>query len=96
MADLVNQFENLNLICNVRSDTVLYDLPPALTGKRGRPRKHGDKLLLDHIALSKPETGDFMIGVIPVITNLWKDKVVYAVVTAPKKGMEAAVFSYAQ
>lgn len=86
VAGLVNQFENLELICNARSDTVLYDLTPAPTGKRGRPRKHGDKLLLDNVALSKPETGDLMIGVIPVITNLWKDKVVYAVITAPKKG----------
>ena len=39
VAELVDCYENLHLICNVRSDTVLYDLPPAPTGKRGRPRK---------------------------------------------------------
>lgn len=44
VAYLVNQFENLELICNVRNDTVLYDLPPAPNGKRGRPRKRGVKL----------------------------------------------------
>lgn len=29
VADLVNQFESLELICNARADTVLFDLPPA-------------------------------------------------------------------
>jgi len=86
VADLVNQFENLDLICNARSDTVLYHLPPAPTGRRGRPRKHGDRLHLEEVPLSEPKTGDWKMGVLPVITNLWKDKGVYAVVTAPKKG----------
>ena len=33
---------------------------------------------------------------VPVITNLWKDKVVYALVTAPKTGKGADVCSYAR
>lgn len=86
VADLVCQFKNLELICNVRVDTVVYDLPPARTGKRGRPKKHGDRLDLETLPLSEPKTGDWLIGVFPVITRLWKDQVVYALVTAPKKG----------
>ena len=86
VADLVCQFENLELVCNARVDTVLYDLPPARTGKRGRPKKHGDRLHLENLPLSEPKTGDWLIGVFPVITRLWKDKVVYALVTAPKNG----------
>lgn len=86
VVDLVNQFENLELICNVRVDTVLFDLPPARTGKRGRPKKYGNRLELENIPLSKPKTGNWLIGVRPVITKLWKDKVVYALVTAPKTG----------
>ncbi len=86
VAALVDQFENLALICNARSDTVLYHLPPAPSGKRGRPRKHGNRLSLEEVSLSEPKTGDWKIGVIPVMTNLWKGKVVYAVVTAPRKG----------
>ncbi len=81
----MNHFDNLDLICNARSDTVLYHLPPAPTGKRGRPWKRGDRIRLEEFSLSKPKTGDWEIGVSPVMTNLWKDKVVYAVVTAPKK-----------
>ncbi len=86
VAALVNEFEDLDLICNARSDTVLYHLPPAPSGKRGRPRKHGDRLHLKEVSLSEPKTGDWKIGVIPVMTDLWKGRVVYAVVTAPKKG----------
>jgi len=37
--ELVNQFENPDIICSVCIDTVMYGLPPALTGKRGRPEK---------------------------------------------------------
>jgi len=81
---LVEQFDNLEMVCNARVDTILYGLPPAKTGKKGRPRKHGNRITLDEIVLSEPKSGDWLIGMIPVITNLWKGKVVYALVTAPK------------
>ena len=86
VAALVEQFENLEMVCNARGDTALYGLAPARTGKRGRPRKRGERILLDKITLNKPQNGDWLIGIMPVITNLWKDKVVYALVTAPKNG----------
>ena len=86
VASLVEQFENLEMVCNVRADTVLYGLPPAKTGKRGRPRKRGDRIQLEKITLSEPESGDWLVGVMPVITNLWNGKVVYALVTEPKNG----------
>ena len=41
---------------------------------------------MDEIVLSGPESGGWLIGMMPVITNLWKEKVVYALVTAPKNG----------
>lgn len=37
-----------------------------------------------------------MIGMVPVITNLWKDKVVYALVTVSKTGKGVTVCSYVQ
>jgi hypothetical protein len=37
VAALVEQFENLEMVCNVRVDTALYGLPPAKNGKKGRP-----------------------------------------------------------
>lgn len=48
----------------------MYDLPPARTGKRGRPRKYGGRLSPEDICLESPETGDWKIGVRPVLTNL--------------------------
>ena len=86
VTSLVEQFENLEMVCNARGDTVLYGLPPAKTGKKGRCRKRGNRIALDEIVLNEPENGDWLIGMMPVITNLWKDKVVYALVTAPKNG----------
>ena len=83
---LIEQYDNLHLICNIRSDTVLYDLPPAPTGKRGRPKKRGKRLSFEQFALSEPKQGDYKIGTRQVITNLWKDRTVYALVTFPKKG----------
>ena len=34
--ELIEHYDNRHLICNVRNDTVLYDLPPKSTGKRGQ------------------------------------------------------------
>ena len=50
--------------------------------------------MLDEIILSGPENGDWLIGMMPVITNLRKGKVVYALVTALKNGNGAVVNSY--
>ena len=86
ITELIEHYDNLHLICNVRSDTVLYDLPPEPTGKRGRPRKRGERLSLEQFELSEPKHGDYKIGTRQVITNLWKDQKVYAIVTFPKKG----------
>ena len=66
--ELINralQHKNLEIICNVRSDTVMYELPPERTGKRGRPRKHGDKIV------------NFK-GTSKVLTNIFGDRVVTA------------------
>lgn len=79
---LVSEFENLEMICCARSDTVLYDLPGERTGRRGRPRIHGDRLELTDIHLKKPEGAPYYMGSRKVITNLWKGRIVYACVTA--------------
>lgn len=48
---------------------VMYDLPPERTGKCGRPKKYGERLSPKNFVLVSPKTGDWMIGVCPVITN---------------------------
>ena len=57
---LAEQFQNLDIICSVRKDTVLYALPPAPSGKPGRPPKRGKKLSVDtDFALSDKKIGNY-------------------------------------
>lgn len=86
VAGLVNEFHNLDIICNARIDTVMYDLPPGRTGKRDRPKKYGERLSPEDFCLESPKTGDWRIGVRPVLTRLWEERVVYTIVTLPKSG----------
>lgn len=86
VAGLVDEYNNLDIICNARIDTVMYDLPPEHTGKRGRPKKYGGRLSPEDFELEFPKTGDWKIGVRPVLTRLWGERVVYALVTLPKSG----------
>jgi len=86
VAGLVDEYDNLDIICNARIDTVMYGLPPKRTGKRGRPKKYGGRLSPEDFGLETPKTGDWKIGVRPVLTRLWGERVVYAMVTLPKRG----------
>lgn len=82
---IVEEYDNLNLIGNARSDSVMYDLPPAPTGKRGRPAKHGKKISIDDVTLSDEKIGDYYIGVKKVLTNIFSERKVLAYVTAATK-----------
>jgi hypothetical protein len=82
--ETVKKHNNLELIANVRVDTIVNDLPPEPTGKRGRPRKKGARLVIykqEHFNFSK--IGKYFVATRKVITNLFKNNVVYATVTTP-------------
>lgn len=49
----------------------MYSLPPERTGKRGRQKKYGERLSPEDFELGSPKTGDWKIGVRPVLTRLW-------------------------
>ena len=83
---LPDEFENLNLICNVRSDTALYDLPPARTGKKGRPRIRGERITLQDFSLKEVREKEMFVGTRKVITNLFGKRQVTAIVTQTKSG----------
>lgn len=91
---LVDEFENLEMICNARIDTVLYNLPGERTGKRGRPRIRGERIDIKSVHLEKPKGADYYMGCLEVITNLWKNRHVYAYVTAsgPNKSSSFRLF----
>ena len=89
--DLVNCLDNFVLICNVRSDTAIYELPPIKTG-RGRPPKRGKKLTLSDIPLDAIPDTDWLVGSKAVKTKLFGDRVVYALVTKSKSGNARRLF----
>jgi hypothetical protein len=76
--DTVKNHENLELIAAVCSDTALFDLPPAPTDKRGRPRVHGDRL--DKATFSFEKLGDYYVATKQAMTRLF-DQSVHVTVT---------------
>ncbi len=86
LVSIVDEYENLDLIGNARADSVLYDLPPAPTGKKGRPAKHGRRLSIDSdFTLSGEKAGDYYTGCRRVLTNIFGAREVMAYVTCTGK-----------
>ena len=87
---VVDEYANLDVICNARCDSVIYDLAPRPTGKRGRPAKHGRRLYAEEdFTLSDEKIGGYYIGVRRVLTNLFGQREVMAYVTASEKTQES-------
>lgn len=75
----IEKFSNINILGALRSDTAMYKVfYEAHTGKRGRPRKKGERI--NYKALNYTKDGKFFIAHTQAKTNL-TDKVVYITVT---------------
>ncbi len=86
LVSVVDEYPNLGLIGNARYDSVLYDLAPQPTGKRGRPAKHGKRLSAERdFTLSDEKIGGYYIGTRRVLTNIFGTREVLAYVTATEK-----------
>ncbi len=87
LVSIVEEYDNLDLIGSARADSVLYDLPPAPTGKKGRPAKHGRRLSIDSdFPLSSEKMGGYYTGCRLVLTNIFGTREVMAHVTSSGKG----------
>lgn len=87
LACIVDEYPNLDLICNARYDSVIYAPAPRRTGRRGRPARHGERLSPDKdFSLSDDKIGDYYIGVRRVLTNIFGCREVLACVTSAEKG----------
>ena len=83
---VVDEYTNLDIICNARYDSVIYDLAPQPTGRRGRPARHGRRLSPgEDFSLSDERIGDYYVGVRRVLTSLFGQREVLAYVTASDK-----------
>ena len=75
----IEKIENFNLIGALRSDTAMYEVNfNAHTGKRGRPRKRGNRI--NYRNLEYTQEDDFFVAHIKAKTNL-TDNIVYITVT---------------
>ena len=87
LVSIVDEYPNLDLIGNARIDSVMYDLAPERTGRRGRPAKHGKRLCVEtDFTFSKEKIGDYYTGVRRVFTKIFGDREVLAYVTDTEKG----------
>lgn len=79
---IVDEYENLDVICNVRNDSLIYHLALPKTGKWGCPAKHGKRLSIDDdFLLSNEKIGDYYTSVRRVLSNLFGEREVLAFVT---------------
>ena len=86
LVSIVDDYPNLDLIGNARSDSVIYNLAPAPTGKKGRPAKHGRRLSINEdFVLSDRKIGGYYTGCRRVLTNIFGTKEVLAYVTSPSR-----------
>lgn len=78
----INEYPNLDLIGNVRSDSVMYDFAPARTGHRGRLSKHGKTLSVEtDFTFSNEKIGGYYTGVRRVLTKIFGNQKVLSYVT---------------
>ena len=86
LVSIVDEYPNLDLIGNVRIDSVVYDSAPVRTGRRGRPAKHGKRLSVDaDFTFSNEKIGDYYTSVRRVLTRIFGGMEVLAYVTSTEK-----------
>ena len=86
LVSIVDEYPNLDLIGSARIDSVMYDLAPARTGRRGRPAKHGKRLSVEtEFTFSNEKIGDYYTGVRRVLTKIFGNREVLAYATATEK-----------
>lgn len=78
---LLKDHKNLKIIGALRSDTVLYDLKPDPTGKRGRPRKKGERLNYKDFEFEYIEEDKLYIATKKCLTNLYDEPVIITLTT---------------
>ena len=79
------RYPNLNVICNARHDTAMFELPDSTVGRRGRPTKYGKRLMLDEIADDFTNylfrMDDYFVAHNLVKTRIFGDRTVHTYVT---------------
>ena len=87
-------FDFIHFIGAARVDTVTYELPPPPTGKKGRPRKKGDRIDYKKLDYSTKGISENLFQVtVSCLTNL-TERVVYATYTTNDRTSFSSVRLY--
>ncbi len=92
LMERVLQYPQLAIVCNVRSDSAMYELPPLPNGKPGRPKKRGKRIHLDDFMLSWKMDG-MRVGHRLVLTNICGNRRIHAYVSCTASGARRLFFS---
>ena len=91
------RYPNLNVICNARRDTAIFELPDPTAGRRSRPPKYGKRLMLDEIPVDLKhypfKIDGYLVTYRLVKTRIFGDRTVHAYVTLSKSGSRRLFFS---
>ncbi|MFP8920938.1 transposase, partial [Megasphaera indica] len=92
LIERVLQYPHLAFICNVRSDSAMYELPPLPSGKPGRPKKRGKRIHMDDFNLSWDMDG-MKVGHRVVLTHICGNRRIHAYVSCTASGSRRLFFS---
>ena len=92
LIERVLQYPGLDIICNVRSDSAMYELPPLPNGKPGRPKKRGKRIHMNDFTLSWNMDG-MQVGHRIVLTHICGNRRIHAYVSYTTSGSWRLFFS---
>ena len=92
LIERVLQYPGLDIICNVRSDSAMYELPPLPNGKPGRPKKRGKRIHMNDFTLSWNMDG-MQVGHRIVLTHICGNRRIHAYVSYTTSGSRRLFFS---
>ena len=92
LIERVLQYPGLDIICNVRSDSAMYELPPLPNGKPGRPKKRGKRIHMNDFTLSWNMDG-MQVGHRIVLTHICGNRRIHAYVSCTTSGSRRLFFS---
>ena len=92
LIERVLQYPHLAFICNVRSDSAMYESPPLPSGKPGRPKKRGKQIHLNDFNLPWNIDG-MQVGHRIVLIYICGNRRIHAYVSCTVSGSERLFFS---
>ena len=81
---IIDEYENLDVICNARIDTAMFNLPEIKKGRGRKPQK-GSQIQIDDLNYSENKIGNYYVATKKVITRIFSNnRVVTAYLTKPE------------